>query len=273
MKLKKLGSLAIALALIVVPLSSSVYADNANISKEDNLGELEHQVKVLAEKYGFEMDGMETVTEYGGNDNSLKFNNIEELESFFKEASEDKTDMHVNMYSLLDELGEEHILNQDEFISLLESQNIEYTTNEDGSLSFDYDSLTVNSSMFNKTVEKFATSKVQTTGTTPHTFRQDTVDFTLFYKRYMDMKYEWKRVPQNGKPGSRQFVRVFNRNAYPVGFYHGDFINKKYSQTYTNGRHTVTNKVNGLWKITAQIGPFQPNFTKPQTWTFALTIY
>ncbi|MGL5751756.1 MAG: hypothetical protein ACRCXT_14575 [Paraclostridium sp.] len=87
------------------------------------------------------------------------------------------------------------------------------------------------------------------------------------------MMYEYKKNTQ----GYKEFVRVYDRNAYPTGFTIGEWkVHKNgYTQTYSKSSHnrdTVTNKVDGQWKATASIIGVPINTIADQTWTFALRI-
>ena len=270
-RLKKAGVLSLSLAILIAPLSVNAYNDtlsNQSFIGNSDLENLKLQLKELGEKYGFEAEFEDTSTL---NTDELNFESIQELEEFLKESSKLSEDSQIYSYNLMDELGNEHILNQEELKALLNSQNIDYTVTSDGNLSFNYDELDVQSSFFknNKGIESKA---VATKGTSSHTFKQDSKEFTLFYKRVMPMKYDWKRVPVGSKPGARQFTRVYGRKAYPEGFYVGDFTPTKYWHQFTNSNHTVTNKVTGTWKLSASVGIFPVNYTKSQTWTFILSI-
>lgn len=111
-----------------------------------------------------------------------------------------------------------------------------------------------------------------TRATYSHHFKQDSEQWTMFYKRNMTMKYETKTVN-----GFRQFVRVYDRNAYPTGFTVGTWKvhSGGYTQTYSKKHHdrdTVTNKINGQWKATASVAGIPIGYTKDQTWTFTLWI-
>ena len=270
-KLKKIGGLALALAILIAPLSANAYNNTLNdnsVVENSDLENLKSQLKEVGEKYGFEVELDDTSKL---NTCELNFDTIEEFERFLKESSETADDSQIHSYNLMDELGNEHILNQEELKALLNSQNIKYTVTSDGNLSFNYDELDVQSSFF-KTNKDIESKAVTTTGTSSHTFRQDSEQFTLFYKRVMSMKYDWKRVPVGSKPGTRQCTRVYGRKAYPEGFYVGDFTPTKYWHQFTNSNHTVTNKVTGTWKLSASIAGLPVNYTKTQTWTFTLSI-
>lgn len=285
-KSKKIIISTLILSLLIIPLSTTVYANEVNDSKNESTQnnssneDLQNQLKDLGEKYGFSLEGEinsnEKNLKMSNDDNSdtLNFDSVEELEEFLKESAnvENKS---INTYNILDESGVEHVLTQEEFTKLLDSQSIEYSLNSDGYLDFNYDDLIVDSSMLENisSNQNLKAAKVASKGTSSYSFTSDSKVFKLFYKRNMDMKYEWKRVPQGNKPGSRQFVRVFNRNAYPIGIYVANWTNKQYSQTYTNGRHTVNNSVRGQWKLTVGVNGFSANYVKPETWNFNCTIY
>lgn len=105
-----------------------------------------------------------------------------------------------------------------------------------------------------------------------HHFKKDSKQWTAFYKRNLIMKYEAKRVN-----GYRQFVRVFDRKAYPTGITIGEWKvhSGGYTQTYSKKHHprdTVTNKVKGQWKATVSVAGVPVGFTQDQTWTFILWI-
>lgn len=115
--------------------------------------------------------------------------------------------------------------------------------------------------------------KISERATYSHHFQEDSKQWTVFYKRNMKMNYETKK----NSNGSRAFVRVYNRNAYPTGFTVGTWKVHPggYTQTYSskyNNRDTVTNKVNGQWTATASVGGINVGYTKDQTWTFILWI-
>lgn len=279
----KICTLTIIGSSLIVPMAypitiSANEIQNSSVENVYNNKNLQNQLKELGEKYGFKLD--DNTSNYknsrSNNQDTLNFDSINELEEFLKESS-NLQDQSVNTYNLLDENGVEHILTQQEFINILTSQNIDYTLNKDGSLNFNYEDLKIQSSMFenNDSVSnnRIRETRAASSGTSSYQFKSDSKEFNLFYKRYMDMKYEWKRVPSGGKPGSRQFVRVYNRNAYPVGLYVADWTNKNYSQTYTNGRHTVNNAVSGQWRLRVSVMGLPVNYVKPQTWHFTYTIY
>lgn len=287
-KSKKTITSALILSLLIVPLSTTAYANaneindskNESTQSDSSKEDLQNQLKELGEKYGFSLESETPSNEKNlkmSNDNNsdtLDFNSVEELEEFLKESSSVES-KSINTYNILDESGVEHVLNQQEFINLLDSQSIEYSVNPDGSLNFNYDDLTVDSSMLKNisSNQNLKAARVASSGTSSYSFTSDSKVFNLFYKRNMDMKYEWKRVPQGGNPGSRQFVRVYNRSAYPTGIYVADWTNKEYSQTYTNSRHTVNNSVRGQWKLKVGVNGFSANFVRPETWNFSCTIY
>lgn len=293
--LKKLGLSTLVVSMVSIPLATTSFANEETMNNsttpyvneenqtepnpDSDLENQENQLEELGNKYGFTLEHESNQSKnLKSTDSSLdlNFNTLDELEAFMKKCTETENNSSKT-YNLLDELGKEHILNQQEFIDILDQQNIQYDLDSDGNLNFDYDSLSIDSSMFkdssNMNISPYAAAKVASKGTANYQYQYDSSEFTLMYKRYMDMKYDWKRVPVGNKPGARQFVRVYNRRAYPVGFTIGTFTPNNYSQKYTNGNHTVTHSVRGLWRLSVGYKGFPANFTRQQVWTFSNSIY
>lgn len=120
-KLKKIGGLALALAILIAPLSANAYNNTLNdnsVVENSDLENLKSQLKEVGEKYGFEVELDDTSKL---NTCELNFDTIEEFERFLKESSETADDSQIHSYNLMDELGNEHILNQEELKALLNS--------------------------------------------------------------------------------------------------------------------------------------------------------
>lgn len=186
--------------------------------------------------------------------NSISKNNLEEeIHTLLKSKGYDIEKINPNQRNATDFEFD----TIEEFEAFLEKTELEYNKNKDIVEEID--------------VSNNKNSKSSTTISDYH-FKQDSEQWTIFYKRNMRMKYEFKRVN-----GNAQFVRVFDRNAYPTGITVGEWKVHKggYTQTYTkkyNTRDTVINKINGQWKATASVAGIPVGFTKDQTWTFTLWI-